>query len=76
MDETNRPAREDMRVHSNRLDLICRYNLSVGTPGPEAQRVQNEFLNGSMAPLLVASFVAEYKVIIESRLRMHKPPDT
>lgn len=75
MDEINRPTREDMTVRSNRLDLIRRYNLSVGTPGPEAQRVQNEFLNGSMAPPLVASFVAEYEVIIESRLSMHKPLD-
>jgi hypothetical protein len=75
MDEINHAAREDMRVDLNRLDLIRRYNLSVGTPGPEAQRVQNEFLNGSMAPLLVASFVTEYEVIIEPLLPMHKPPD-
>lgn len=73
MDDINRPASTDMSVYSNRMDLVRRYNLCVGTPGPEAQRVQNEFLNGFMAPLLVASFVAEYEVLIESRRPMHKP---
>jgi hypothetical protein len=66
----------DMGVRSNRLSVIDRYNRCVGAPGPEAQPIQNEFLGGLMDPLFVASFVAEYEVIIASRRPMHKPANS
>lgn len=58
----------------NRLSLISRYNRCVGAPGPQTQEVQNEFINGFMDPQFIASFIAEYAGIIESRGQMHKPP--
>lgn len=67
--------RGDMTVLINRLSLISRYNRCVGAPGPQAQQVQNEFIDGFMAPLFVASFVAMYEVIIESRRPVHKPKE-
>lgn len=67
MDEIKQPNRGDMSVLLNRLRLISRYNRSVGEPGPQSRSVQNDFINGFMDPAKVASFVAEYEVIIESR---------
>jgi len=63
----------DMNMRENRTSLVSRYNRVVGEPGPAAQRVQHEFIIGSMDPRLIPTFVAEYETIIESRMPMRKP---
>lgn len=73
MDDNKQPDRKDMSELLNRLSLISRYNRSAGEPGPDARNVQNVFINGFMDSSKIASFVAEYEGIIESRRPMHKP---
>ena len=75
MDDNKQPDRSDMSTLLNRLSLISRYNRCVGAPGPQAQQVQNEFINGFMDKQFVSAFVEQYEVIIESRRPMHKPKE-
>lgn len=67
---------QDMSMLANRLSLVGRYNHSLGAPGPEAERVQREFIDGFMNPLLIPGFVVEYELMIESRWPMKSPAIT
>jgi hypothetical protein len=73
-DSTN--SLQDMSFLLSRLSLIARYNRCLGDPGPEALKVQQDFINGFMDPKLIPSFVAEYETMIESRRPMHKLQDS
>lgn len=75
MADDKQPNRADMSLMLNRLSLISRYNRCVGEPGPWVTDVQREFINGFMDPAKVASFVAQYEVIIESRRPMRPTLD-
>ncbi len=61
---------QDMSVIANRLSLINRYNRSLGVPGPGADRLQVDFINGFMDPRKLVAFVAQCELIIESRWPM------
>lgn len=67
-DKSGKPL--NMSVMANRLDLINRYNVSLGAPGPGAKRVQHEFINGLMPSEIVATFVAQCEAMIEARRPM------
>lgn len=71
MDDDNTNSSQDMSFLQSRISLVSRYNRCVGDPGPEARRLQRDFVNGEMDPQLIPSFVAEYEMIIESRKPMH-----
>ena len=70
MGSDKQSARHDMSVLDNRLDLVNRYNYSVGDPGPQVAHVQREFLNGLMPHEVVGSFVAQCEAIIDARRSM------
>jgi hypothetical protein len=59
-----------MLFRENRLNLVERYNDSVGTPGPLTDQLQTNFINGLMDPALVKQYVEQCEAIIASRASM------
>lgn len=60
------PSPTDMSQMRNRLDLVNRYNKTVGPPGSAVRIIQQDFVNGLMMPERLKHYVQQCEYVIAS----------